>query len=332
MESATPRPDTINALRYGADSALAMLAGMQLEVFTPLQHGPMTAEQIAEAIGVAPTRLPLLLYALVAAGLLTEQDGRFTNTPEAQYFLVKDSPSYIGNIHRRLSENWRNMLKTAESLRTGIPQAHIDFSQSPPEDVETFLRLINAQALTTARALVEQFDFSSIKTLVDVGGGGGGLSLILTEMCPHLQATVVELPQVAPIAQKIVDEEGGAERVTVLAADAVGAPVPGSYDVAVLQRVVQVLSQEDAQRVIQNTSVSINPGGMIYIIGQILDDSRISPLMSMGSNLNFINLYYTGEAYTERQHRDWLTSAEFVDIKRPNISLGGGYGVVTARK
>ena len=56
MENAVPRPDTINALRFGADSALAMLAGMQLEVFTPLQHGPMSAEQIADAIGVAPDR------------------------------------------------------------------------------------------------------------------------------------------------------------------------------------------------------------------------------------------------------------------------------------
>jgi hypothetical protein len=55
MEHPTPRPDTINALRFGVDSAYAMLAGMQLDLFTPLQHGPMTAEQIAEAIGIAPT-------------------------------------------------------------------------------------------------------------------------------------------------------------------------------------------------------------------------------------------------------------------------------------
>jgi hypothetical protein len=69
MENPTPRPDTINALRFGADASFAMLAGMQLDVFTPLQYGPMTTEQIAEAIGVAPTRLPLLLFALVAADL-----------------------------------------------------------------------------------------------------------------------------------------------------------------------------------------------------------------------------------------------------------------------
>ena len=61
----------------------------------------MTSEQIAEAIGVAPTRLPLLLYALVAGGLLTEQDGRFSNTPEAQHFLVKDAPAYMGQLRAR---------------------------------------------------------------------------------------------------------------------------------------------------------------------------------------------------------------------------------------
>ncbi len=102
MASPEPRPDTINALRFGADASFAMLAGMQLEIFTPLSNGPLGAEQIADAIGVAPTRLPLLLYALVAAGLLTEQDGQFANTPEAQYFLVKDTPSYMGNIHALL--------------------------------------------------------------------------------------------------------------------------------------------------------------------------------------------------------------------------------------
>jgi hypothetical protein len=95
MEPRVPRPDTIQALRWGADAAFAMLAGLQLDVFTPLQGGPLTPAQLAEAIGVGPARLRLLLYALVAAGLLTEQDGRFANTPEAQHFLVQGPPTSL---------------------------------------------------------------------------------------------------------------------------------------------------------------------------------------------------------------------------------------------
>lgn len=143
-----------------------MLAGVQLEVFTSLQDGPRTGEQIADAIGVDPARLRLLLYALVAAGLLTEQAGRFANSPEAQHFLVKDTPSYIGYMYPNLAALWHNRLKTAASLRTGIPQAHVDFSKSPPEEVEAFLRRINVMTISTAHALLARYDFSSARRWV----------------------------------------------------------------------------------------------------------------------------------------------------------------------
>lgn len=52
MANSIARPDTINKLRFAADAALAMLAGMQLDVFTPMREGPMTPEDIAHAIGV----------------------------------------------------------------------------------------------------------------------------------------------------------------------------------------------------------------------------------------------------------------------------------------
>jgi len=37
MENFTPRPNTVNQLRSAADAAFAMLAAMQLDVFTPLR-------------------------------------------------------------------------------------------------------------------------------------------------------------------------------------------------------------------------------------------------------------------------------------------------------
>jgi DNA-binding IscR family transcriptional regulator len=83
MEGPVPRPDTVNKLTFAAVAAFAMLAGMQLDIFTPLQRVPMNAKDIAHAIGVGPAGLRLLLYSLVAAGLLTQQNGRFSNTLEA---------------------------------------------------------------------------------------------------------------------------------------------------------------------------------------------------------------------------------------------------------
>ena len=64
-----------------------MRAGLQLDVFTRLKDGPLTGAEIAAAIGVQPVKLIPLLYALVAAELLTEQNDCFSNTPEADTYL-----------------------------------------------------------------------------------------------------------------------------------------------------------------------------------------------------------------------------------------------------
>lgn len=332
MQNPVPRPDTINALRYGVDAAMAMLAGMQLDIFTPLSRGPLTAEDIATAIGVSPARLRLLLYALVAPGLLTEQNGQFSNTTEAQHFLVKDTPSYMGSMHPALAKQWSDVLNTATSLRTGVPQAHVDFSGTPQEEVEAFLRRLNVNTVNTARALLERYDFSSIQSLVDVGGGAGGLAITMVQACPQLQATVIDLPQVTPIAQKIVDEEGVADRVTVLEADVVGGSLPGAYDVAIVSSLLQVLSPDEARRAVQHIGDIIDPGGTIYIVGQILDNSHTSPPRAVGLNLAFINRYKTGESYTEHEYHTWLSAAGFVDIERASFLLASGDGLIMARK
>jgi SAM-dependent methyltransferase len=330
MANVTSQPETVNQLRAAVDAGLAMLAGMQLDLFTPLKAGSMTAEQLAAAIGVGPGRLRLLLYVLVVAGLLNEQDGVFSNSAEAKQFLVKGEPSYIGNRHATLAMRWRDNFKTADSIRSGAPQAKLDFSNSPPEELEQFLRNINAGTVPSARAVLKTADFSSVKTLLDVGCGGAGMAITITKACPHISATAVDLAQVAPIAQKLVTEEGAAERVKVLAADVVNGPLSGAYDAAVVRAFLQVLSAQDARRAIQNIAAVLNPGGKIFIIGQILDDSRRFPLDAVGFNLTFINYFDAGESYTESEHREWLSAAGFIDIERSLLPDGGS--LMTARK
>jgi 2-hydroxy-4-(methylsulfanyl)butanoate S-methyltransferase len=222
MEDSVPRPDTINNLRSAANGAFAMLAGMQLDVFTPLKAGSRTAEQIAAAIGVAPSRLRLLLYVLVTAGLMNEQDGRFSNTAEANHFLVKGLPFYLGNRHAAIAMRWSSYLKTAESIRSGVPQAKVDFANSPQEQLEAFLRSINANTVPAARTLIEKYDFSSVRTLVDVGSGGAGVAIMISKAFPNIVATAIDLPQVAPIAQKIVAGFVDVERANFLLDDGSG--------------------------------------------------------------------------------------------------------------
>jgi len=309
----------------------AMIAGMQLDLFTPLKDNPMTAERIAGVLGVGPAKLRPLLYALVAAKLLNVEGELFVNTDAANRFLVRGSPSCMADCHELYQDLWKAVLKTADSIRTGVPQAKYDYSAMSKEELEQFFRGEHPEALAAGRDLVARYDFSSYDTLLDVGGGSGGLAIAVTEAYPHIKATVVDLPTVTPIATRFIEEANACDRVQVVATDMLCDSLPGSYDIATLFSLIQTLSPDNARRMIQNVSKVVNPGGVIFIGGSgIIDNSRTSPPEKVGLNLVFINLYDEGQAYTEQEHRDWLADASFEDFER--ISLSEGRSIITARK
>ena len=331
MKDLPPQPKTINGLFRGVYPSFAMLAGMQLDLFTPLKDGPLNTEQIADAIGVSAAKLTPLLYALAAAGLLTVEGDLFSNTTEANHFLVRGSPSYIGGECEILSDLWNAALKTAESIRTGAPQAKHDYANMAINELESFLRGLHPDAIATGYDLVARYDFSSARTLLDVGGGSGGLAIAVTQACPHLRATVVDLPTVTPIIERFVEEACAAERVQVVAADVVDDALMGSFDAVVLKAFIQVLSPNQARSALRNISAVTRPGGVIYILGAgILDDSRVSPPEAAMFNIVFLNLYEGGQAYTEGEYKDWLIEAGFENFER--VILPGGESILTARK
>ena len=311
--------------------AFAMIAGMQLDLFTPLKDNPMTAEEIASVLGVGPAKLRPLLYALVAAKLLNVAGELFVNTDEANRFLVRGSPSCMVDSHELHSAMWKAVLKTAESIRTGVPQAKYDYSAMSKDELEQFFRGGHPGAVAAGRDLVARYDFSSYQTLLDVGGGSGGLAIAVTEAYPHIQATVVDLPTVTPITSRFIEEANACDRVQVVAADMLCDSLPGSYDIAALFSLIQTLSPDNTRRMIKNVSKVVNPGGVIFIGGSgIIDNSRTSPPEKVGLNLVFINVYDDGQAYTEQEHQDWLADARFEDFER--ISLSEGRSIITARK
>ena len=330
MTTPPPRPETIDRLGNAVYPSFAMLAGMQLGLFTPLGKGPMTAEQIAKALDVRANTLIPLLYALVTAELLTVDGDHFANSPEADHFLVRGKPAYIGARHENLSIRWTTTLKTAESIATGFPQAKIDYAGMSASELESHYRGFYLATIAAVRALLERYDFSAYRTLLDVGGGTGGLSIAATEACPQLKATVLDLPTVTPFTQRFVEEAGAAGRVQVMAADVVSGPLTGSFDAAVLANLIQVLPRGQARSALRNVGQVVKPGGDIFILGFVLDESSLSPPEAIGFNLLALNIFDEGQAYTEQEHRDWLSEAGFEGFER--LVLPDGRSILKARK
>ncbi|MGO9415110.1 MAG: methyltransferase [Syntrophobacteraceae bacterium] len=317
---------------YAVYPPFAMLAGMELDLFTPLKDGPMDAVALSESLKVQATKVSPLLYALVAAGLLTVEDGIFSNTEEADKFLVRGRPDYMGGLsgfHRKL---WHAAMNTAESIRAGRPTLKIDWETLPDEELFNFFGNQFHSSIRSGRELAGRLDFSQCERFLDAGGGTGGVAIGICEKFPLIRATVADLPRVTQVSQHFIAKAAMSGRISVAATDLCLNIPPGHYDIAILRAFIQTISRKRAQMAIINIGQAMAPGGKIYIIGSILENSCLSPPSSLGMGLVFLNFYEDGKAYTEKDHQEMLENAGFTDINVKHETLIDGMGIVSARK
>jgi hypothetical protein len=120
-------PSHIMQVGLGFWASKTLLSAVELELFTLLARGPLTASGIAQALTLHQRAVPDFPDALVALRFLArEGDGAaavYSNTPESALFLDKKSPAYIGGIlemaNARLYGFWADL---TPALKTGAPQ------------------------------------------------------------------------------------------------------------------------------------------------------------------------------------------------------------------
>ncbi|MCH8062402.1 MAG: methyltransferase domain-containing protein [Chloroflexi bacterium] len=332
MTSQSPTPETINRLRGAVNPSYALLAGVQLGVFTALKDGAMTAQQIAVNLAVHAGKLEVLLCALVPTGLLQLESEKFSNSAEADSFLVRGLPGYLGDGYENTaSERWTAILRTADSIREGTAKAKMDYVNANEEELNAHYQMFFDATQARGRSLAARFDFSDRRRLLDVAGGTGGLAIALTAAYPNLSATVVDLPSVTPTTQRYVDAADAGGRVKIVSADVIAGPLEGSYDVAVVGAFLPVISVADARRALMNVGAVMEPGGDIYISDTgTVDDYKTSPPEIALSSLYFVNAFDEGGPKTESDRRRWLEEAGFENIQRLPFPEGGS--IMVARK
>jgi hypothetical protein len=315
----------IRRLTAAVPQAFAMLAGMQLDVFSALADCPRGAAELAAILGVSEARLLRLLDALVVVGLLERRAGKYSNTPEASSFLVKGGATDLSGSHELIAQLWRADLMTAHSIRTGAPAARHDFRSAPDDDLLAMLRGMHPDAVASGRDLAERFDFSDCRSVADIGGGSGGLIAALCQACPGVRGVLFELPRVATLAHGMLATEPGGASVKIEAGDILETPPRETFDAVVMRAVIQTLGPTEAERAIANAAFATRPGGSLFIIGGgILDNDRLGPPMAVFLNLTFLNLYAGGASYTEAQHAEWLAASGCGAPERILLPSGGG--------
>jgi len=321
-------PDALSPQRildtgFGFWPSKVLLTAVGLELFTKLGTRAMTADELGQALALHPRGTYDFFDALVALRFL-ERDGdgpnaRYRNGAEAAAFLDKAQPTYVGGMlemcDARLYGFW-NDLPTA--LRTGQPQNELrqggtsmfETLYADPVRLEQFMSAMRGISMANFAALAEKFDFSRYRTLCDVGGATGLLSVLVARRHPHLACLSYDLPVVEPIARRWIEKDAMAGRVQTVAGDFLAAPL-AKADVVTMGMILHDWNLEKKRHLVARAYDALPPGGAFIAIENLIDDARRENAFGLLMSLNMLIEFGDAFDYTGADFWTWCREAGF---------------------
>jgi SAM-dependent methyltransferase len=267
----------------GALAAQAVYVAAKLGVPDLLKNGPQSAEAIARATGAHAPSVQRLARALARVGLFSESStGQFQNT-ELGDLLRADHPASLRSWAMFLNAPfvWQACGALDQAIMTGTPGINHVFGQSfwsylaqHRDDAELFNAAMSAGAEMRLPWILEAYDFSRFRRLVDVGGGHGALLEQILARHPSIRGVLFDLPSVVDGAASL-RASAVADRCDIQGGDFF-AGVPEGADGYVLNRVIHDWPDYDALRILKNCRRAISPGGRVLVVELVLTPSSAS--------------------------------------------------------
>jgi ubiquinone/menaquinone biosynthesis C-methylase UbiE len=337
MDQMNPR--RIMSIGAGYGPSKVLLSAVGLGLFTELSEQAMTADAIADRLGLVRRPATDFLDALVSLDLL-ERDGegaqaRYSNTPETAHFLNENSPAYEGGLLKIWDErNYRFWADLTEALKTGEPQNEVKQTGRPmfeavyadPRRLEVFLGAMDSASRRNTQILAERFSFQRYRSLCDVGGANGLLSRIVAAAHPHLHCVSFDLPAVTEIAQRKLTEEGFGDRVRAVAGDFLADPLPAA-DVITMGQILHDWNLDHKQRLIAKAYQALPEGGAFIVIETLIDDARRKNTEGLMMSLNMLIEFGDAFDYSAAEFRRWCSAAGFRSFDLIPLAAGSSAAI-----
>lgn len=321
MSSGAPRaggPDPSSIIRLSTAfwESQALHTANRLRVFDSLAGGPQTAAAVAAALGTDPRSTTLLLRALVGLNFLKEEAGQFENMPVAAVFLVSKSPAFMGNVITYSDKLYTTWGQLEDAVRSGKPALPAEtYLGDDLAHTRSFVIAMHERALGIARVLVTVIDLQGRHSMLDVGGGPGTYSVLLTERFPGLKSEVLELPGVAAVARELVAAAGASDRVSLRDGDYHHADFGTGKDVVLMSGMFHRESEQDCRALIQRAAACLQPGGLLVVSDVFTDEGGAQPPFASMFGLNMMLTAPNGGVHADADVMRWMADGGFSEMR-----------------
>jgi hypothetical protein len=342
MDNHQHDPGPILQTAFAFWSSKVLLTAIEFGLFTKLGNRRLTGAELGRELSLHPRVIADFFDALVAMKFLDREglgpDAKYFNTPAGTLYLDQNSPRYVGGIlemlNARLFKFWNDL---PEALRTGKPQNETKhggkgifealYSELPK--LEQFLGAMTGLSRINFEAFADKFDFSQFKTLCDVGGATGLLSIEVAKKHSHLKCISFDLPPVEPVAKKSIAAAGLSERITTASGNFFKDSLPKA-DLITMGMILHDWNLEKKMHLIRAAYDALPPGGALVAIEALIDDQRRENVFGLLMSLNMLIEFGDAFDFSGADFRKWCSEAGF--RKFEVIHLAGASSAAVAYK
>jgi SAM-dependent methyltransferase len=319
-------PEPIMRLAAGFMAAKHLFAANELGLFEALADSPATIESLAARTGLTVRAARIGADAMVALGLLERDGDRYRNGLAASAFLAgRPGPDLRPALRFWDKISYPAWEGLAEALARGPRQEIVELDEGLQE-----IAAAGIEAFTTgpAAALAGTDDVVRHRRLLDIGGGTGSWSIALVRRHDQLRAAILELPAVAEVARKRVAAAGLAERIEVLAGDALAGDLPTGFDLFLVANLVHYFSPEQNRELLRRVRQVAGDGARLLLADFWTDATHTEPVLAALMAGEFATHIRNGDVYSVDEVRGWLhdTGWQFAS----HTPLAGPFSLISA--
>ena len=320
MDTQLPPPVVLYQLASAHYVSQALYVAAELGIADLLADGPQTHDTLAAETRTHAPSLRRVLRLLVTAGVFVEgADGRFELTPVGS-FLRRGPGSFRATARLfggpMVWQAWGDLLKT---VRTGEPALarvfgtdSFGYFAAHPDEAAVFDEAMSTFTGMIAGAVAAAYDFSSMRAVIDIGGGEGALLTGILRAHPSLRGAVLDLPRLAEGARRQIAAAGLADRYEFVGRDFFEG-VPGGFDAYLLKHVIHDWDDAHAVRILETCRRAMGPEAKLLIVEGVYPPRVDGSPESRAAAANDVNMLVCtgGRQRSEVEFRDLYAAAGF---------------------
>jgi O-methyltransferase domain len=268
---------TLDRMIEGYKDTQFVAVAARLGIADLLSDGPLTSDELADATGSNPDALYRVLRVLAVRGIFAELPGRrFAITPISD-LLRKQHPASRREVAVFDAGPWyRAYGSLGQTVATGenaFRHVHgvslFEYLADHPDEARMFDRRMTTFSSVEIPQIIEAYDFSRARTVVDVGGGEGRLLSAILEAHPTLRGVIFDQPHVVGGAEHGLRERGLADRCTIAGGNFFES-VPAAADIYLLKWIIHDWEDEDAVKILANCARAMDPAGRVVLVEVVI--------------------------------------------------------------